>query len=209
VKTKITFKNRLETYGGISALASLLTELSIPADNLSIGIDTEGRPMIKGYTERPLDFNISHSGDYAVCAVATGENARVGIDIEYQSYEKEHRGKLVKRFFFPKEIKNYFDNGESTETFLRIWTQKEAVMKYKGSDIHNQTLCVNTALLGETDFEMDEFSIFEDLRDYSKLPVNATDEQIAQFKKSFPEDRQYVITVCYPKGSQPDFTQIY
>ncbi len=209
INKKSSFKSKLQTYGGFFALSELLNSLSVPYENLLVNADSEGRPFLEGELPLCVDFNISHSGDYAVCAVATGEGARVGIDIEHQSYEKEHRGRLVKRFFYPQEVETYFNQGESADCFLRIWTQKEAVMKYKGDDIHNQLLCINTAVLENVDFETEEFSVFEDTRDYSVLPDNATDDDIKKFMDTCKPDTQYLITVCYPKGMETDFVDIY
>ena len=63
--------------GEILARAMLARELRCPLRDVPICRETHGKPVLKDCTN--LFFNISHSGDYAVCAVS---KQPVGIDIE-------------------------------------------------------------------------------------------------------------------------------
>ena len=69
-------------------------------------------------------FNISHSRRYSVIAVSENE---VGIDIEMHEGPNE---KLMERCF--TEDEQEFAK-KSEENFLRIWTAKEAVLKFLGT----------------------------------------------------------------------------
>ncbi|SFO73824.1 4'-phosphopantetheinyl transferase [Chitinophaga sp. YR627] len=95
-----------------------------------------------------LDFNISHSGDYVICAIA--EHNRIGIDIEavkpvcLEDFES---------MFSEKELEEiYRYPGLEQDAFYNLWTQKEALVKAEGSglnfpvkDILVQNGCANLA----------------------------------------------------------------
>lgn len=74
-----------------------------------------------------IHFNISHSGDIVICAIAK-EN-EVGIDIEKISnieildFEKQ---------FATNEWANIINSNAREETFFEFWAQKEAVIKAHG-----------------------------------------------------------------------------
>lgn len=82
------------------------------------------RPEMPG--ERALYFNLSHSGAYAVCALADEE---VGCDIQQIS---PVRDRLIQRFFHETE-RAYI--GDSDERFTRVWTMRESYAKMTGEGI--------------------------------------------------------------------------
>lgn len=82
-----------------------------------------GKPSFKNYPA--YNFSLSHSGSYAVC-VFTEDTAPVGIDI--QEYRALNRGRIRERFY--TDLENI--SAESVEMFFRIWSAKEAYMKYTG-----------------------------------------------------------------------------
>ena len=88
----------------------------------------QGKPAIVNF---PKCFNLSHSGEYVLCAVSDGE---VGADIQKWIPYKE---RTAERFFAPEEWKLYQETGESrrTELFYWLWTRKEAYGKYTGQGI--------------------------------------------------------------------------
>lgn len=87
-----------------------------------------GKPQIVNF---PKKFNLSHSGDYVICAVGDGE---VGADIQKWVPYKE---RTAERFFAKEEWKLLQETEESerTELFYRLWTRKEAYGKYTGQGI--------------------------------------------------------------------------
>lgn len=89
----------------------------------TILVDAYGRPFISG----SIDFNISHSGEYVVCAIAG--KGKVGIDIEkirpidltdFENWLTESQWRKI------TEANNKF------ELFYDHWTMKESVMKADG-----------------------------------------------------------------------------
>ncbi|QSX05647.1 4'-phosphopantetheinyl transferase superfamily protein [Sedimentibacter sp. zth1] len=87
-----------------------------------------GKPYFK--ESNGLFFNISHSGNYAVCSVGTEEN---GADIEkISSYDLD----IAKKFFHNNEYKSIINSvNYPNEMFTRIWTLKESYIKAKGKGL--------------------------------------------------------------------------
>jgi 4'-phosphopantetheinyl transferase len=105
-----------------------------PAEiNLAIGRHQKPRLATK-HEESGLHFNVSHSGDLAVIAVAL--SCEVGIDVE-RLREVGHMEQIAKRFFHPSETNAVLSAPEPARNlaFLRCWTGKEAILKALGTGI--------------------------------------------------------------------------
>ncbi|MBR2980641.1 MAG: 4'-phosphopantetheinyl transferase superfamily protein, partial [Odoribacter sp.] len=88
-----------------------------------------GKPYIQALN--PLYYNLSHSGDFLVCAISDKE---VGIDIQQMGKEKPH---LVERYFHPHEIEKLKNTPieERISLFYRYWAAKESYLKYRGTGL--------------------------------------------------------------------------
>lgn len=89
-----------------------------------------GKPYIKG---NKIFFNLSHSGEYAVCAVSDRE---VGIDIQQKGALKM---KVARRFFTENEcgyILGQPDSEKAADMFYRLWSLKESFVKAVGMGIN-------------------------------------------------------------------------
>jgi 4'-phosphopantetheinyl transferase len=113
---------------GIGAELLLIEALrlsgGLPDLPLKIAVSDEGKPEIPG----DLQFNLSHSGKYAACAVS---DSPVGIDIQRVINYSE---KLVTRFFSESEnlwLKKSRDN----LSFTTVWSIKESYIKLSGKGI--------------------------------------------------------------------------
>ena len=85
------------------------------------------KPYLRGHGD--IFFNLSHSGDYVMCAVSGSE---VGCDI--QKIDKADI-KLAERFFTEREYHAIADlptEEERKDMFYRYWTLKESFMKVTG-----------------------------------------------------------------------------
>lgn len=74
-------------------------------------------------------YNLSHSGDYVLCSVSTGQDTKVGCDIEEM---KEPNLKIARRFFCPAEYEQIAGEKNRTlqqEYFYRYWVLKESFVK--------------------------------------------------------------------------------
>lgn len=81
----------------------------------------------KPYFEGDIDFNISHSAEYVICAISL--TAKVGIDIEEI---KPVSFTEFKSFFSDTECEKIEQAVDSTYSFYTNWTQKEAFLKAIG-----------------------------------------------------------------------------
>ncbi|MGN0493649.1 MAG: 4'-phosphopantetheinyl transferase family protein [Acutalibacteraceae bacterium] len=73
-------------------------------------------------------FNISHSGDFAVCAVS---DFPVGVDIERIG---RFKGREKYMLFTPRESE-YVNERDCEYRFYTLWTRKEAYIKARGGII--------------------------------------------------------------------------
>ena len=74
-------------------------------------------------------FNISHSGEYVVCARC---DSAVGVDVERP---RVLAMKVAERVFLADEL-NWMRECDSEQRFCQLWTCKEAVMKLFGEGLH-------------------------------------------------------------------------
>lgn len=95
----------------------------------SADLDTgeHGKPCLAGGP----GFNLSHSGNAAVVALAAG--LELGVDLERPGRRRPH-AELARRFFCPREADAVAAaEGAAREAlFLQLWTAKEAVLKALG-----------------------------------------------------------------------------
>ena len=76
--------------------------------------------------------NLSHGGEYAVCALDTKE---VGIDIEPV---REYREAVLKRICSLEEMEAFFSllkEEEKNQAFTELWTGKESMVKLSGKSV--------------------------------------------------------------------------
>ena len=95
---------------------------------LSFSIDEYGKPRLESH---PLEFNISHSGDFALIAVT--RECKVGVDVELHRQDLEHE-KIVHRFFSSNEIAELMalPAEQRITGFFNCWSRKEAYIKAQG-----------------------------------------------------------------------------
>ena len=99
-----------------------------PPVSLAYVYGKEGKPYLR---DMPFYFNLSHSGEYVLCAVSTEE---IGADI--QQHCGKDVGKLARRFFPEREWTALERAGEERERlFYRLWARKEAYGKLTGKGV--------------------------------------------------------------------------
>jgi 4'-phosphopantetheinyl transferase len=98
----------------------------------------KGKPIVpKPHNPENLQFNLSHSGDWAIVALTPG--AAVGVDVE-QWCPKVDPMAIAKRFFTPLEYEMLQREAmpHQVQTFFRLWTRKEASIKALGQSLFEQ-----------------------------------------------------------------------
>lgn len=107
--------------------------LGTGAGHIQFVAGAHGKPAVNDPSDASpsLEFSLSHSGDYALVALATGR--AVGVDVELCKPEVEAL-KLAQRFFAPEESQAIARlQGEAQQClFYRYWTAKEAYLKGRG-----------------------------------------------------------------------------
>lgn len=95
------------------------------------GLGDQGKPHLLD-TSLALDFNVSHSGDWLVCAVTAG--TPVGVDVEECKPTRDVMT-LARRFFREEEVAAMAacGDGAQCDLFYDLWTLKEAAVKARGS----------------------------------------------------------------------------
>lgn len=86
-----------------------------------------GKPYLKEHPD--IHFSISHCKEAVGCFVS---NRPCGLDIERIRTAKPD---LVRHTMSPEEAEGIFSNPFPDVAFTRIWTQKEAVLKLKGTGL--------------------------------------------------------------------------
>jgi phosphopantetheine--protein transferase-like protein len=121
-----------------------------------------GKPRL-GSPPRPLDFNLSHSGDWLVCAVTAG--SAVGVDLEICDPQRDVM-KLARRFFLAAEIAalQACPLEQQLEHFYDYWTLKEARIKCRGAAL-GQALEATGFQLGGAYAEADESGLMRIAQD--------------------------------------------
>lgn len=126
-------KSLQQSLAGIRALLLLLESMGVAPESVKLERNERGKPII---AESDMEFNISHSGELAVCALS---NTPVGIDIEKVRYIR-NADELANRFFGEEERKAFgrAESEEKEKRFFEIWTKKEAYLKLLGCGISTQ-----------------------------------------------------------------------
>jgi 4'-phosphopantetheinyl transferase len=94
-----------------------------------------GKPSLSESSAQGLvEFNVSHSGDLAVLALAW--RREVGVDVEAIK-PIMHMGRMVQHCLGPAEQRAFYRNNAAsqTERFLTYWTHKEAYLKAVGAGL--------------------------------------------------------------------------
>lgn len=117
-------KDRIQSLGAGLLLQQVLQKYEISMQNIRLG--DGGKPEVEG-----ICFNLSHSKDYAVCAVS-GKN--VGCDVEKIG---DAPFRKIEQRFSENEVRYLSEIPEERqkEEFYRLWTMKESYLKMTGEGL--------------------------------------------------------------------------
>ena len=143
-----------------AALLSLcaLSLLHRAGANGTLSYDENGRPY---FEERICDFSITHTQNHVFCALTDGEDSsiRIGIDAEDLGRpDFSNLDEMVARWFSESEQKAFLAS-PTKETFLRIWTRKEAYSKYIGEGLRALSKIDTEALAKEGNIQFFDYRI--------------------------------------------------
>lgn len=106
-------------------------------DGLQLALGPSKKPFIQNAGPDGIHYNMSHSGDWILIAVA---NSEVGIDLEKADPNFKF-GEILESCFSLLEIRNMASNAQERDCY-KLWTRKEALLKSTGKGIDNDLLNV-------------------------------------------------------------------
>ncbi|MBS7339195.1 MAG: 4'-phosphopantetheinyl transferase family protein [Suilimivivens sp.] len=120
-------KDKRLSLGVWGLLQKGLKDWGICDKELTLSYGENGKPFLKDYPA--VFFNLSHSGERVMCAIADCE---VGCDVERI---RDTDFKIAKRFFHEEEYGQILRQSsvqKKQEMFYRYWTLKESFLKVTG-----------------------------------------------------------------------------
>lgn len=136
-------RKQRETANGRALLSYAVSDTyGISADSLVIKTGEHGKPYFDGCT---VQFNISHSGDYAAAAVC---DLPVGIDIQCMRRVKD---KMIERLCSSEELEYISSAGDKDRAFIRLWALKESYIKAIGMGMAFPMDKINFDIRGTSD----------------------------------------------------------
>jgi 4'-phosphopantetheinyl transferase len=119
----------------LGSLRKLLCHyLEISNAQLTLSRSENGKPQIYS-PHSEIQFNYSHSGDYAAIALCHGP--RIGVDIEYCRRNNDLEA-ISQHYFAASEVVDLSALPETQQRrrFFQYWTLKEAYIKARGEGIY-------------------------------------------------------------------------
>ncbi len=113
----------------LKILLAEYTDLDI--NQIIIDVDANKKPYISSHPS--VYFNVSHSVDYAIIAIAINP---VGVDIEYINKEFNYND-ILPTVFHQNEMEEIELSKEKHLSFYKLWTRKEAIVKAIGKGIND------------------------------------------------------------------------
>ena len=132
---RFKFTRDRQNFTATRALLRILlgSYLTLNPQQLSFTYGENGKPYLcQGAAE--MDFNVSHSGERALIAIARGRP--LGVDIE-QIRENIDCESLTRHYFSTSEEAALFtlEVSERSRAFFRCWTRKESYIKARGAGL--------------------------------------------------------------------------
>lgn len=152
----------------------LTQHAGLKSENISFGYTSYGKPFLKGFEN--THFNVSHSGDWIVCAT---DDKAIGIDIEkiapidFEVAESSFSRKECEQLFSLSPV-------EQTNFFYDLWTCKESYLKLNGMGLSAP---------------LDSFTI--NIEESGAVSL-ASETEVSQhvFFKQYDIDANYKLAIC-------------
>lgn len=163
---------------------------NINVDDIAIEYSKDKRPFLEN---SEVQFNISHSNDFIVCAFTS--HGGIGVDVEKISNVdiNDFRSQFSK-----SEYDNMVGSLHVQEKFFEFWTQKEAVLKAYGTGLNvaldSIEIIDGSSTIGEEVFYLEEIDLTAEykchiatqhLNEFSSTEItHVSPEKIADFMGS-------------------------
>jgi 4'-phosphopantetheinyl transferase len=115
--------------------------LNVPPNKVEFSYGAHGKPALAN--NRHLKFNLSHSTDVALIAVARG--VEIGVDVESSTMLAE-QGSIAERFMSENEYRllGSMPREQRSAAILTTWVRKEAVAKGRGDGLGAHLATIET-----------------------------------------------------------------
>ncbi|KAA3647731.1 MAG: phosphopantetheine-protein transferase [Chloroflexi bacterium] len=127
----------------------------LPSEEIEFTVNNYGKPQI---VDNSLQFNLSHSGDFVLIAIAN--SLILGVDVE-KIHTRRAKIVLAKRFFSPLEFDHLMQlaSGDFVQGFFNTWTRKEAYIKAIGAGLSIPLDSFTVSLKTDSPVELIEDSV--------------------------------------------------
>jgi 4'-phosphopantetheinyl transferase len=173
----------LRSLVGEAMVRTIISEkVGIAPEILKIARTEQSKPFLQDYPD--VHFNISHSGDWVVCAIS---DDAVGIDIEEIKLDII-KPALIKKVLNEKEQKYFqtLSDEEKNIAFYRFWTLKEAYTKCIGRGLGIELNSINI------DTRIDSFG-------QSSLRLTTEGQEWGGLMRSIDFCDGYMLSICATK----------
>lgn len=172
IQSKKRYSDKKLSFAAGVALREALQEKEIDEKEVRYCYLEHGKPYIEKTDGNICNFNISHSGEYAITAVC---EYAIGLDIEKIRPYSEG---VVKKCFSENEKELLEKSKKKEAAFFCIWTLKEGYLKTTGEGITRNLSDVETYYNEDDEYA---YVIANDNKVYAKVILDVTG---------------YVISVC-------------
>ena len=147
--------------------------------DFTVSCDLHGKPYIENSN---LHFNLSHSGNYALCVCA---DEAVGCDIEKI---KECNLKVAQRFFSKSEFAVLKNSDNTAHVFTKMWTLKESALKFSGKGISGGLDCYDfSEYYKEDKFRMMNLHFFSFEKDGYSVSICSEGDALTRYNTDIGE----------------------
>ena len=171
IQSKILrFRNWQDAERSLSGYTMLIRALAkLGKNNLSLQ-SLNYSQFQKPYFNESVNFNISHSGLYTICAIS--EINKIGVDVEEIG---EIKTDDFKNLFSNQEWEEVIYANHKYTAFYTLWTKKEAFLKLIGCGLNqplNKVVIKNNKIV----WDIEEFFLHEIVLDTQHIAYLCTDE---------------------------------
>lgn len=195
-------KDKRLSLGAELLLINGLEQMGLSIKDMSYHYGANGKPYLKG--RQDIYFNLSHSGEMALCAISSEE---IGCDVEKISGVPIG---TARRFFHKEEYEKVISQKTveaSQEMFFRLWTLKESFLKLTGMGMRlpMKSFCIHIGADGifveqEQNYRTCYFQELEICKDY-KCSVCGFAAEIGQ-GSGVPFELVHLSDILTMEGSQ-------
>ena len=103
---------------------------------ITFAIEKNGKPYVSQPAEARRPFNIAHTDGLVICGIDSQTDDLLGVDVE--KLDRRTDPALAQRYFSQPEIDHLekcVSETDQQNTFLKIWTLKEAFIKAIGTGL--------------------------------------------------------------------------